>query len=634
MRQELASLRTFFDSLGCPKCLAIERDAIRLDVTKLEIDYVSVCVALCAFEDDPEQNADVILQMLVKLGNQLPAPDLAEYFDRQHKRFQTRIQSTRLLLAKHLLESGRQQDALRVLADILEVNPSHAPALVLQERALLSTTQSLPSVPLNFSKPPSQTPIRVDKWVIGGVLVVSASLALLLWKGTLGVRNTSVTMLNLRSALMYVDKPDVGEIADSEGMSASAREDHVAVAGFTRTQSEDVDGLTLLLGPSGNLLWRKRFYSASHDCDRFFQVAQDDAGNVYSAGESYLNQNDDLTEGWYGRIVSYSRNGILRYVGRTGKRVANKNGVVRVIPTTDGGCWLYTSTLLEKRYYIMVTHFSPNGKILSERLLNDTSAILSDVRMASDGSQYVFGTAEIATGTSAHRDWFVAKLSPQGATSWSEHLDGPAPGSSDDERCTGILDAKNSVMLYGVMEWPKNGPGSSKTLSPSLAKLDESTGNIIKLTQIPTTMSSPLVRCWDIYEHTQTLVVLTPLRDTNAQNIEWYLVHKVTGAIEQQGHFTIPRTLTAIGAISGTVASTGDIKISISARRNVAGTLPSALVYATCKPGGATKMELIEHSPVLKLTSQTNGLVVGQATSNPGQVALVVTNINAGTRTQ
>lgn len=634
MRQELANLRAFFDALGCPDCFFTDRDAIRLDVTKIHVDYVAFNDSLSSFDDNPEQNADVILPLLSKLGNQVPAPDLADYFSKQQSRFQTRIQSTRLLLANHLLEYGRQQDALRVITDMLEFDPSYTPALAIQERALLATTQSVPSVPSMTSKPQPRTRLQTSKWITGGFLGASAGLALFLWKGTWGANKTSISMLNLRTVLLYVDNPEIGEIADSEGTSACLRGEKVAVAGFTRTESEDVDGLTLLLSPSGKLFWRKRFHSASHDCDRFFQVAQDDAGNVYSAGESYLHQDDGLDEGWYGRIVSYSPNGTLRYVGRTGRSVANTNGVVRIIPASDGGCWLYTTTLHQKHYYIMVTHFSAKGELLSERLLDDTSALLSDVRVASDGTQYVFGTAEIATGTSAHRDWFVAKLSPQGESSWSEHLDGPAAGSSDDERCTGILDVKNSVMLYGVMEWPGNGLGSSKFLSPSLARLDESTGNIIKLTKIPTKMSSPLVRCWDIYEHTQTLVVLMSLRDTNAQTIEWYLVHKVTGAIEQQGEFVIPKTLTAIGAVSGTVTSTGDVRIAVSARRNLAGTLPSALVIAKYQQHGETKLEVIEHSPVLKLTSQTNGLVLGQATTTHGRVALFVTNIDAGTRTQ
>lgn len=634
MRQELANLRAFFDALGCPDCLSAGRDALQLDVSKLRVDYIVINDAVDSFEAAPQANAGVVFPMLIKLGNQVPAPDLAEFFNKPLCRFQTRIQSTRLLLAKHLLECGRQQDALRVIADILEFNPGYAPALSLQESALLATTQSLPSVSLKDSKTQSRTPLLTRNWASGCFIGVAAGIALFLWKGTLGVNNTSISMLNLATVLMYVDTPDSGELSDSEGTSAFVRGETVAVAGFTRTQSEDVDGLTLLLNASGKLIWRKRFHSASHDCDRFFQVAQDQNGNVYSAGESYLKRDSGLDEGWYGRVVSYSPDGSLRFVGRTGRSVANTNGVVRIIPATDGGCWLYTTTLQQKHYYIMVSHFSAKGKLLSEHLLDESSALLSDVRVASDGTQYVFGTAEIATGTSAHRDWFVAKLSQQGESCWSEHLDGPAPGSSDDERCTGILDVKNSVILYGVMEWARDGHGSTTSLSPSLARLDESTGNIIKLTQIPTKMSSPLVRCWDIYEHTQTLVVLVSLRDTNAQTVEWYLVHKVTGAIEQQGQFTIPATLTAIGAISGSVTSTGDVRIAVSARRNLAGTLPSALVYATCKPDRDTNLDVIEHSPVLKLTSQTNGLVVGQATNTNGRVALIVTKINAGNRTQ
>lgn len=638
LRQELANIRSFLATLGCPDSLTVDRDQIRFDISGINIDFITISAALNDFEASPEHHADNVLVLLSQLGNNVVAPELQELFGREQRRFSNRVEASRLHLAKYLLDHGRQQDVFRVLSDILDINPENSLALTLREKAMLTPTIQATRPTLIEATAANSTRIHkpfTRNWPLLAVSIAIASFLIYLGMIAIGGKKTSTTMLDVNAIRLYTDRTERGELPDSEGTSAYEQNGYIAVAGFTKTQQDDSDGITLLLDPSGRLLWRERFHSISHDCDRFFQVIQDRQGNVFSAGESYLTKPEVVTEGWYGRIVSYTRYGKVRFAVRTDKPVANVNGVVRVVPADDGGCWLYTTTLRNKRYFIMATHFSSRGVLVSERLLDDCPAILSDVRAASDGAQHIFGTAEVAAGTAAHRDWYAVKLNKGGETVWSEHLDGPAPGRSDDERCTGILDVKDSVMLYGVMDWPGNGQQQrAKLLSPTIARLDETTGNVIKLTQIPTTISSPLVRCWDIYPRTQVLVVLLPLRDTDAQTIEWYLVHKVTGIIEQKGKISLPNNLTAISTLSGTVTPKGDVVISVSARPNRAGSLPSAVMIATTSPSGYVAMQLAEHLPILKFTSQTNGYVVGQIADAAGRRSLFVTNINAGSRQQ
>ena len=111
-------------------------------------------------------------------------------------------------------------------------------------------------------------------------------------------------------------------------------------------------------------------------------------------------------------------------------------------------------------------------------------------------------------------------------------------------------------------------------------------------------------------------------------------MHKVTGIIEQKGKISLPNNLTAISTLSGTVTPKGDVEISVSARPNRAGSLPSAVMIATTSPSGYVAMQLAEHLPILKFTSQTNGYVVGQIADAAGRRSLFVTNINAGSRQQ
>lgn len=111
-------------------------------------------------------------------------------------------------------------------------------------------------------------------------------------------------------------------------------------------------------------------------------------------------------------------------------------------------------------------------------------------------------------------------------------------------------------------------------------------------------------------------------------------MHKVTGIIEQKGKISLPNNLTAISTLSGTVTPKGDVEISVSARPNRAGSLPSAVMIATTSPSGYVAMQLAEHPPVLKLSSQTNGYAVGQVSNGKEKTSLFVTNINAGSRQQ
>jgi len=638
LRQELANIRDFLTSLGCPDRLIVDKDQITFDISGITIDFIAISGALSDFEASPVLHANKVLTLLTKLGDNIPAPDLHEMFGREQRRFSNRVETARLHLAKYLLEHSRQQDALRVLSDILDINPGHPLAGALRDKAMLTITSPQPEQ-ASLQTAPVNTTTRLTpnshKWSILGVSIPVLAAISYFAMTFVGSKKLSTALLNVNDIRLYQDAAAPGELPDSEGASAFAEKGYIAVAGFTRTLKDDIDGITLLLDPNGSLLWRERFHSSSHDCDRFFQVIQDQQGNVFSAGESYLTKPEVVTEGWYGRVVSYTRDGKLRFAARTNMPVTNINGVVRLVPDAKGGCWLYTTTLYKKRYFIMATHISSTGVVLSERLLDDCAAILSDVRGASDGSQYVFGTAEVGAGTEAHRDWYAVKVNQDGETVWSEHLDGPAPGTSDDERCTGLLDVKDSVMLYGVMDWPGNKQQqSAKVLSPTIAKLDETTGNVIKLTQIPTSISSPLVRCWDIFPRTQVLVVLWPLRDTDAQSIEWYLIHKVTGVIEQHGKVTLPKNLTAISALAGNVTQQGDVQLAVSARQNKAGLLPTAVILSTSHPAGDVTQQIIKHPPVLKVSSQTNGYVVGQISNGKEKTSLFVTNINAGSRQQ
>lgn len=640
LRQELANLRTFLESLECQSALTVNREEICLDISNIQCDFLRVNSAINAFESEPTENIAHILPLLSKYGNSIPAPDLHDLFSREQRRFTKRIETTRMLLARVLLENERQQDALRVLTDVIDKNPENPVAITLRDTILLNPVPrpaiSLPNQIGNVNA--NVTKHRTDRLkaqiTILSMVALSIVMAFFAWQQSSAKLHPMISASPIVYLQIYKDKAERDEFPNSEGTSAFTLNGYMAVAGFTKTHQDDVDGLTLLLDTSGRLLWRNRFSSASHDCDRFFQVSQDTSGNVYSAGESYLTKPEVDTEGWYGRVVAYTRYGKQRFATHTKLQVANTNGVVRVVPTEDGGCRLYTTTLYKNRYFIMASQFSPDGKLVTERLLNTCAALLSDVRVASDGSQYVFGTAEIASGTAAHRDWFVTKLNSKGENIWSEHLDGPAAGNSDDERCTGILDVKDSVMLYGLMEWPLSSNVRAKQLYPTIANLDATTGNVIKLTKVPTNMTSPLVRCWDIYSRTQILMVLVPLRDTGAQTIEWYLVHKASGEVEQKGSFDLPKHLTGINALTGNVTMDGAVTIDVAARPNRAGTLPTAIVRADVSPYGQPKLTLIEHSGILKLASQTNGQVVGQIEEKPDHTALFITNRTAGSRQQ
>jgi DNA-binding SARP family transcriptional activator len=255
-----------------------------------------------------------------------------------------------------------------------------------------------------------------------------------------------------------------GEKENSEATDVVVDEaGNVYVCGFIQTETEDVDFLVLKYSPDGKLLWKNRYTSPEHDCDRAFSLVVD-KGSVFVAGETHVPDSPKTKGGWHLVTVKFdAEHGIKQWERRAMHHRAVHGRDVSIIADGFGG--IYTGDTERKpdgTLAMLVLHYDNQGNLLWTYNAPPGTR-LSDIINIGQDSIVLGGDRLTATGqgeNTAVQDALLVYLSFTGKERWQ------LPCSVTDkntlgERAVGLgKDAEGNVYVSGGAEL--SSPGAVK----------------------------------------------------------------------------------------------------------------------------------------------------------------------------
>jgi DNA-binding SARP family transcriptional activator len=233
----------------------------------------------------------------------------------------------------------------------------------------------------------------------------------------------------------YTDIAQLGEQQNSEPKAITYVEEKTAdapglcVTGLIRTDKEDTDILTFKLSPDGQLIWRDRYSSPEHDCDRAFSIAPDLRNGVFVAGETYIPEGHGVPEGWRIVTIHYDARGKdgkgKRLWVQRSQAITKSDGSIKVCMTGDGGCLVGGTALVNGRPRLLLIHNDSGGKLLWEKTaaVESTFSALATDREA---TYYACGAGYRHTRYGTESDWLMLCYEADGRKRWEKTLDGPA----------------------------------------------------------------------------------------------------------------------------------------------------------------------------------------------------------------
>jgi DNA-binding SARP family transcriptional activator len=252
----------------------------------------------------------------------------------------------------------------------------------------------------------------------------------------------------------YADIAGTGEKQNSEPRAMTYVEGKASdapglyVTGLVQTEKEDADILTFKLSPQGKLLWRDRYSSPEHDCDRAYSIAPDLRDGVFVAGETYVPEGHGVPEGWRIVTLHYDARGKdgkgNRLWVRRSQAITKNDGNVRVCMTGDGGCLVGGTALVNGLPRLLLIHYDRAGRLLWEKTAAAESTFSA---LATDGEAacYACGAAYRHTRYGTESDWLMLCFEDDGRKRWEKTLDGPA--HRDDG--TGVIYGNRYLVYCG-----------------------------------------------------------------------------------------------------------------------------------------------------------------------------------------
>ncbi len=306
---------------------------------------------------------------------------------------------------------------------------------------------------MSSSVPHSNRSILVAAGILGLVLLIG-SVALWASKTFKNARRepgpVSSVLADMPPTFAYLDKGDLGEKTNSEGVAIAADTTGIYATGLVQTETEDVDILTLKLSYKGELLWRRRYSSPEHDCDRPASLCLDAHGAVYVAGETYVPAGEGHPGEWRLALLKYDTAGKRLWAIRSPVPVQNGENI-QVIDDRQGGCYIGGTAVVKGAQAILVLHYDRDGRMLGQNVLTSgTRASFGQFACTGDGTLALCGTTRRKSGTEdADHDWIVASLGPDCHEQWRAFVDGGMHGS--DAAHNVMLDSGGNVVVGGVL---------------------------------------------------------------------------------------------------------------------------------------------------------------------------------------
>lgn len=281
---------------------------------------------------------------------------------------------------------------------------------------------------------------------------------------------------------VFTDTPQVGEKPNSEGKAIAADVHAIYVTGLIETEHDDSDILTVKITHEGKHLWRQRYSSPEHDCDRAFSLSLSHTGQLYVGGESYIPDKPGVRGGWRLTILNYDQNsGRLNWVRRSQLEVHNEEHRVQVLSDDSGGCYLVGTSIANGVHHILVERYTAKGDLAWAQTLADMAgARFCQAALTTDGRLIICGLArrEADGGTSAMKDqWMVASLNSEGGKAWVRSNSNDTSAADSSLRLA--LDSSDHIYVAGTLQ-PGDQTNNTSSNGLSLHKYDKDGGVLWK----------------------------------------------------------------------------------------------------------------------------------------------------------
>ncbi len=169
-----------------------------------------------------------------------------------------------------------------------------------------------------------------------------------------------------------------------EKIAALANGD-IAVVGITRGNETYADAWIARLTSEGETLWQKTL--SLPDWQAFWDVAEDDAGNLYAAGSARHGESGE--DGWIVKFDAEGEQLWQKYYGGAGD-----DALSSILLLHDGSFALAGSFARDGSTHGWITGIDHNGAVLWEtEVSHETEVRLTDMDVMSDGTLVAVGTA-------------------------------------------------------------------------------------------------------------------------------------------------------------------------------------------------------------------------------------------------
>ena len=627
LRQEVGILREFMARLERDDMLIVDKGFLALNIDGVSIDCLESRQLYSAFSstlplDDRLNNLTAQIHLL---GRGQIAPDAQNLFDIERKRKCARLTTARIELTKLYIDAGRLPEARKVLDALLDEHPENEVAKALNARLLEAPVQVPQQAPTTQHVDKSKASGRTlrewyakSNWKVRLAVVSAIVAALVTFVSPTRVNliqpipTTPVKTPPISQIIAYQHTPGPGELDESEFIGVSRGKSGItAVAGIVKTKTEDVDGLVTLLGPDLKPLWTRKFTSAGHDCDRLESVCFDGAKNVFAAGETYVVNQPNIKDGWYGSIVSYDETGKQRFQCFTRRKIIHGSEVKRrVVADERGGAWYCSSTADSGKEQIFATHVDSTGRIINDIVISGVQAKVVAFSRHTQDEYCVIANAK-SSPTSPANDWFMTTFTNEGRILWTSQIDGSA--KADDVITSESLSTEGEYHFVGGLMSSSKSPSDVPHLLPTLASINVHTGAVGRQVTLKSEIANPYVSLYDLSRKGEIQLTIQESSVDSRQPIYLNVLDAVTGAVKHSGKVTLPdgQYLTQVRRFVSN-PKTGTMQLITNTARDIGTNQSQGIVISTQKTSGETTHEIFKNVDRVTLNAINQTIGVGQ----------------------
>jgi uncharacterized delta-60 repeat protein len=219
---------------------------------------------------------------------------------------------------------------------------------------------------------------------------------------------------------------------------------NVVVMGYTLGFVSDMDVLVVKYSTTGEVLWANHYNGPANSTDEPHGMAVDGAGNVFIAGSTYNNTNNDIL------ALAYSSSGVPLWTNRY-DGAAHSNDVATAIGVDGNGDVYVTgysqkATSLYDYDYVTLKYSKAGVPLWTNYYDGPAQGIDQAAALKTDGSGNVIVTGS-SVGLEGSSDFVTVAYSASGVPLWTNRFNGT--GNSGDYAEAMTLDGSGNIFIVG-----------------------------------------------------------------------------------------------------------------------------------------------------------------------------------------